>query len=302
MNRRPSKVERCEREVQKAIVYGDGSSAQGFFANESATVELLNHRRTKLKGLVVGCTSSAVGSSFVASDGVLALGHGPNTFVSRAGAHFGHRFSYCLVDHLSPRNATGYLTFGPNPDLISPHSSFPTAAAHLVLDPSLDPFYYVAVAGLSVAGKVLRISPGVWNASNGGGVIVDSGTTLTVLAEPAYTAVVAALSRSLAALPRVEVDPFEYCYNWTTAEAGVAAVPDFSVHLVGSAKISPPSKSYLIDVAAGVKCIGFTSTPWPGVSTIGNILQQDHIWEFDLQNRRLRFRRSNCTAGSYYHH
>lgn len=281
-------------------VYGDGSSAQGFYANESATVQLLDRRRKKLKGLVVGCTSSAVGSSFASSDGVLALGHGPNTFVSRAGAHFGHRFSYCLVDHLSPRNATGYLTFGPNPD-IPPHSHS-SSSAPLILDPALDPFYYVAVAGISVAGEILRIPPSVWNESNGGGAIIDSGTTLTILTEPAYAAAVTALNRSLASVPRLTVDPFEYCYNWTTPEAGKATVPDFTLHFVGSGKISPPAKSYLIDVAPGVKCIGLASTPWPGVSTIGNILQQEHIWEFDLQNRRLRFRRSNCTAGSYQHH
>lgn len=245
---------------------------------------------------MIGCTSAAVGSSFLSSDGVLALGYGPNTFVSRATAKFGDLFSYCLVDHLSPRNATGHLTFGPNPHL-SAHSS---SAARLLLRPKLQPFYYVSVAGISVAGERLPIPPAVWNAGGGGGAILDSGTTLTVLAEPAYEAVVAAISGRLAAVPRVEIDPFEYCYNWTAAAAAAAAVPRFAVHFAGAGELSPPAKSYLIDVADGVKCIGFSSTPSPGVSVIGNILQQEHMWEFDLKNQRLRFRRSNCTEGSLY--
>ncbi|KAG0461204.1 hypothetical protein HPP92_021501 [Vanilla planifolia] len=274
--------------------YAQGSSAQGFFANESATVEFPNRRRMKLKGLVVGCTSSAVGSSFVSSDGVLALGHGPNTFVSRATARFGQRFSYCLVDHLSPRNATGYLTFGPNP-FLPPHPSAP-----LILDPFLQPFYYVAVAGISVAGEVLRIPPSVWNYRRGGGVIVDSGSTLTVLADPAYGLVVNALSHRLAEVPRVQVDPFDYCYNWSSPKAAATCVPSFEVHFVGGARLSPPVKSYLIDVADGVKCLGFTSTPWPGVSIIGNIMQQEHIWEFDLENQRLGFHPSNCATGTLF--
>ncbi|KAH0463580.1 hypothetical protein IEQ34_008162 [Dendrobium chrysotoxum] len=288
----PTPASPCAYDYQ----YAEGSSAQGIFANESATVELLNRHRMKLKGLIIGCTSTSVGSSFISSDGVLALGYGPNTFVSRATAKFGNLFSYCFVDHLSPRNATGHLTFGPNPDLF-PHSP----SARLILEPKLQPFYYVSIAGISVAGELLRIPASVWNDSSGGGAILDSGTTLTVLAEPAYKAVVSAISTQLINVPRVEIDPFEYCYNWTTAAAAAAAVPDLTVHFTGSGNLTPPRKSYLIDVADGVKCIGFSSTPWPGVSTIGNILQQEHIWEFDLKNQRLRFHRSNCTQGSFYH-
>ncbi|XP_020595207.1 aspartyl protease family protein 2-like, partial [Phalaenopsis equestris] len=276
--------------------YVEGSSAQGIFASESATVDLLNRRRVKLKGLVLGCTSVAVGSSFVSSDGVLALGYGPNTFVSRATAKFGNLFSYCLVDHLSPPNATGHLTFGQTADLL-PHSSS-SSSARLLLDPKLQPFYYISVAGISVAGELLPIPATVWNESAGGGAILDSGTTLTVLAEPAYKIVVSAISSRLVEVPRVQVDPFEYCYNWTTEAA--AAVPEFTVHFTGAGYLSPPEKSYLIDVSEGVKCIGFSSAPWPAASTIGNILQQEHVWEFDLKNQRLRFQRSNCTKGSVY--
>jgi hypothetical protein len=34
---------------------------------------------------------------------------------------------------------------------------------------------------------------------------------------------------------------------------------------------------------------------WPGVSVIGNIMQQEHLWEFDLKNMQVRFKQSNCT-------
>ncbi|PKA61200.1 Aspartic proteinase nepenthesin-2 [Apostasia shenzhenica] len=275
--------------------YAQGSSAQGIFAKESITAELSDRRQVTLNGMVVGCTSSSVGSSFTKSDGVLALGYGANTFVSGATARFGSRFSYCLVDHLSSRNATGYLAFGSNPDLL------PAAlVAHLVIKPELQPFYYVAVSGISVAGEVLRIPLSVWDDRRHGGAIVDSGTTLTVLAEPAYQAVVGALSRRLTYVPRLKLDPFEYCYNWTSPAAARASIPELVLHFVGAATLSPPAKSYLIDVADGVKCLGFVSTPWPGVSVIGNIMQQGYIWEFDLKNQWLRFGPSSCTAGSTY--
>lgn len=281
---------------------------------ESATIALSGRgreeRKAKLKGLVLGCTSSYTGPSFEVSDGVLSLGYSDVSFASHAASRFAGRFSYCLVDHLSPRNATSYLTFGPNPAVASsssPSSPAPascTAAAPrprprarqtpLLLDRRMRPFYDVAVKAVSVAGQFLKIPRAVWDVDAGGGVILDSGTSLTVLAKPAYRAVVAALSEGLAGLPRVTMDPFEYCYNWTSP-SGDVTLPKMAVHFAGAARLEPPGKSYVIDAAPGVKCIGLQEGPWPGISVIGNILQQEHLWEFDIKNRRLKFQRSRCT-------
>uniref|UniRef100_A0ACD5W207 Uncharacterized protein n=1 Tax=Avena sativa TaxID=4498 RepID=A0ACD5W207_AVESA len=291
--------------------YKDGSAARGTVGTESATIALSGPkaRKTKLRGLVLGCSSSYSGPSFAASDGVLSLGYSDISFASHAASRFGGRFSYCLVDHLSPRNATSYLTFGPNPAVYSTSSSStsscPTARAPpraretpLVLDTRMRPFYDVSVKAVSVAGEFLKIPRTVWDVETGGGVILDSGTSLTVLAKPAYRAVVAALGKRLAGIPRVILDPFEYCYNWTSPTTGEdidVDLPKLAVHFAGKARLEPPGKSYVIDAAPGVKCIGVQEGPWPGVSVIGNILQQEHLWEFDLKNRRLRFQRSRCT-------
>ena len=300
--------------------YKDGSAARGTVGTESATIALSGPgaapRKAKLKGLVLGCTRSYSGVSFEASDGVLSLGYSDVSFASHAAERFGGRFSYCLVDHLSPRNATSYLTFGPNPAVSSSSSSSSSRATvaasacavpappraretPLVLDTRMRPFYDVSLKAISVAGEFLKIPRAVWDVETGGGVILDSGTSLTVLVKPAYRAVVAALDRRLAGLPRVAMDPFEYCYNWTSPSTGRdlddVEVPKLALHFAGSARMEPPAKSYVIDAAPGVKCIGVQEGPWPGVSVIGNILQQEHLWEFDLKNRRLRFQRSRCT-------
>ncbi|KAL5226650.1 hypothetical protein ABZP36_014915 [Zizania latifolia] len=289
--------------------YKDGSAARGTVGTDSTTIALSGRagKKAKLRGVVLGCTTAYNGQSFLASDGVLSLGYGNVTFASRAASRFGGRFSYCLVDHLAPRNATSYLTFGPNPALSSSSaadaaSCSPAAApgarqTPLLLDHRTRPFYGVTVTGISVAGELLKIPRAVWDVEQGGGAILDSGTSLTVLAKPAYRAVVAALSKTLAGLPRVAMDPFDYCYNWTSPSGRDVdvAVPKLAVHFAGSSRLEPPAKSYVIDAAPGVKCIGVQEGPWPGLSVIGNILQQEHLWEYDLKNRRLRFKRSRCT-------
>ncbi|XP_051210253.1 aspartic proteinase NANA, chloroplast [Lolium perenne] len=285
--------------------YKDDSSARGVVGTDAATVALSGgngaDKKAKLQEVVLGCTTSYDGQSFQASDGVLSLGNSNISFASRAAARFGGRFSYCLVDHLAPRNATSYLTFGPSDDDSNTNggaapSAAPAAAPSrtpLLLDARMAPFYAVTVDTVSVAGEALDIPSEVWDVKKNGGAILDSGTSLTILATPAYNAVVAALSKQLAGVPRVTMDPFEYCYNWT-ASSTPPAVPRMEVRFAGSARLAPPAKSYVIDAAPGVKCIGLQEGAWPGVSVIGNILQQEHLWEFDLANRWLMFKQSRC--------
>uniref|UniRef100_A0ACD5TZX7 Uncharacterized protein n=1 Tax=Avena sativa TaxID=4498 RepID=A0ACD5TZX7_AVESA len=281
--------------------YKDNSSARGVVGTDSATVALSggtgNDKKAKLQEVVLGCTTSYDGESFQASDGVLSLGNSNISFASRAAARFGGCFSYCLVDHLAPRNATSYLTFGPPDDdsrgSAAPAAPLPSSRTPLLLDARMAPFYAVTVDAVSVAGEALAIPPAVWDVTMNGGAILDSGTSLTILATPAYNAVVKALSKQLAGVPRVTMDPFEYCYNWT-ASSTPPAVPKLEVRFAGSARLEPPAKSYVIDAAPGVKCIGLQEGAWPGVSVIGNILQQEHLWEFDLANRWLMFKQSRC--------
>ncbi|XP_078431322.1 aspartic proteinase NANA, chloroplast-like [Wolffia australiana] len=273
--------------------YADGSSAKGIFAEEVATVGSPGGGKTRLDGLVVGCTSSSVGSSFRAVDGVLGLGYSNTSFAARATSAFRGKFSYCLVDHLSPRNASDYIVFG--------GSSRPgrwRRYAELVLGGDLKPFYAIRVAGITVGGAAVNVSDAVWDSAAGGGTILDTGTSLTLLAEPAYRAVADRLSAALGELERVDMKPFEFCYKWE----GVfdeKIVPKLVVRLRGRGgsvvRLRPPVKSYLIDVADGVKCIGILSAPWPGISTIGNILQQNYLWEFDVANRLVSFKHSSCT-------
>ncbi|CAN6336846.1 unnamed protein product [Urochloa humidicola] len=278
--------------------YKDGSAARGVVGTDSATIALSSSgraggraadssRRAKLQGVVLGCTASYDGQSFQSSDGVLSLGNSNISFASRAAARFGGRFSYCLVDHLAPRNATSYLTFGPGPEGAAPEQT------PLLLDRRMSPFYAVTVDTVYVAGEALDIPADVWDVDRSGGAILDSGTSLTILVTPAYAAVVAALSKQLEGLPRVSMDPFEYCYNWTAA-GGAPEIPKLEVQFAGSATLEPPAKSYVIDAAPGVKCIGVQEGAWPGVSVIGNILQQEHLWEFDLRDRMLRFKHTRC--------
>ncbi|XP_068665517.1 aspartic proteinase NANA, chloroplast-like [Aristolochia californica] len=270
--------------------YGDGSSTLGFHANESATVTLSTGEKAKFKNLVIGCSSTFEGSSFREADGVLGLGYSKHSFAAKATTRLGGKFSYCLVDHLSTKKVSSYISFG--------SSNFTSARMRytnlLVSQPS-DPFYAVEVVGISVNNTMLKIPRSAWDLIRDGGVIVDSGTSLTVLVEQAYRVVMAALSKALKSFPRVDEQPFEFCFD-ATQGYDEAAVPRLGVHFKGGARFEPAVKSYVVAVADGVKCLGFLPTTSPGVSMFGNILQQNFLWEFDIARGRLGFRPSKCAS------
>ena len=275
--------------------YLEGSAAIGFFANETVLVGLTNGRKRKLRHVLIGCTESIRGDqgSFKGADGVLGLGFAKYTFTTKAAEEFGGKFSYCLVDHLSPKNISNYVVFGQN--RIETSLLRGIQRTNLILGGVFGPLYGVNVLGISIGGMLLKIPPAVWDENLGGGTILDSGTSLTFLAEPAYQPVTAELNKSISKFERLSTDggPFEFCFNSTGFNEFL--LPKLIIHFANGALFEPPVKSYIIDVASQKKCLGFVSVSWPGTSIIGNIMQQNHLWEFDLERSTLSFAPSSCT-------
>ncbi|WJX72074.1 saccharopepsin [Trifolium repens] len=271
------------------ISYADGSSAAGFFGTDTITVNLTNGRKGKLQNLTIGCTQSMANGVTFNEDtgGILGLGLAKDSFVEKAGLQYGAKFSYCLVDHLSHKDVSSYLTFGtPKEKLLTEMKR-----TELLIYP---PFYGVNVIGVSVADQMLNIPPNVWNFEAEGGMILDSGTSLATLVLEAYYPIVGALEKSLNNVRRVDKSAaiLDFCFDSEGFDE--SSVPRLAFHFAGGARFEPPVKSYIIDVGPMVKCIGFVPINGTGASVIGNILQQNHLWEFDLAHNTLGFAPSKC--------
>ncbi|CAH8359840.1 unnamed protein product [Eruca vesicaria subsp. sativa] len=271
--------------------YADGSVAQGVFAKETFTVGLTNGSVATIRGLLIGCSSYSNGGGFRQADGVLGLAFSDYSFTSKATNIFGGKFSYCLVDHTSNKNISNYLIFGSVP------SSTTTSPARLTAQLDLNvlpPFYAINIVGISIGDTMLNIPPQVWDVNKSGGTILDSGSSLTFLADVAYKAVVSGLERHLVGVKRVKPEglPIEYCYD--TSKFDEKKLPQLSFHFKGGTRFAPYRRSYLIDAEPGVRCLGFVSAGTPATNVIGNIMQQNHLWEFDLVASTLSFSPSTC--------
>ncbi|KAK4491868.1 hypothetical protein RD792_002647 [Penstemon davidsonii] len=289
VTRCPSPMEPCAYDYR----YSDGSSALGLFANETVTFSLTNGRKTRLHNVLVGCSESTRGQSFQGADGVMGLGYSNYSFAVKEANKFGGKFSYCLVDHLSPKNISSYLIFGSNKESLNLTLNKKIRYTELVLG-VINPFYAVNIKGISIGESMLEIPSEVWNVNGIGGTILDSGSSLTSLVQPAYKLVMAALKLPLLDFEKLHLNiGLEYCFNSTGFNESL--VPRLVFHFADGARFEPYVKSYVIDVAIGVKCLGFVPAIRPGASVIGNIMQQNYFWEFDLVNSKLGFASSTCS-------
>ncbi|KAE8100774.1 hypothetical protein FH972_018634 [Carpinus fangiana] len=278
--------------------YADGSLTSGFFSKETTTLNTSNGREASLKSLAFGCGfrvsgPSVSGASFNGAHGVMGLGRGPISFSSQLGRRFGNKFSYCLMDYTISPPPTSFLTIGHN---VVPRVSR-ISYTPLQTNPLSPTFYYIGIQGVSVNGVKLPINPTVWSVDKlgNGGTIIDSGTTLTFLAEPAYRQVLAAFKRRVRRLPSVaEPTPgFDLCVN----VSGVSRpnLPKLRFRLVGNSVFSPPSKNYFIETAEQIICLAIQPVnSETGFSVIGNLMQQGFLLEFDRERSRLGFSRHGC--------
>ncbi|KAK7275185.1 hypothetical protein RIF29_16294 [Crotalaria pallida] len=296
---RPCNRTRIHTPCRYEYSYADGSITSGFFSKETTSFNTSSNKEAKIDKLSFGCGfrisgPSVTGASFNGAQGVMGLGRGAISFSSQLGKKFGNKFSYCLLDYTISPPPKSYLTIGSsqNDRVLSKFFSY----TPLLFNPLAPTFYYIAVNGVTVEGSKLPISPSVWklDEEGNGGTVVDSGTTLTFLAEPAYRQVLAALRRRVR-LPAPEggANGFDLCVN----VSGVARprLPKLSFLLAGKSVLSPPARNYFIEVSDRVLCLAIQPVKTvSGFSVFGNLLQQGYVFEFDKDMSRLGFSRRGC--------
>lgn len=272
------------------IRYADGSAALGLFANDTATLRLTNGSRVGIPDVLIGCTQSSRLTSFNAAEGVMGLGYSNYSIGVKAALMFGGKFSYCLVDHLSHQNLSSYLVFGSNEATATQKLNYTAMILGVVTS-----FYAVNITAITYGGLMLNIPAETWNVKGKGGAVIDSGGSLTSLTTPAYKPVFAAVTRAMQRFQKLDLDigPLKHCFNSTGFSESV--MPPLVFHFADGIKFEPPVKNYVIEADDNVKCLGIVEATWPGPSIIGNIMQQGHIWEYDITNRRIGFAKSSCT-------
>jgi hypothetical protein len=277
-------------------LYGGGSSTSGVLAEETFSLATASSStQTCFPHLTFGCGRVQAGT-FLNSSGIIGLARGPLSLVSQIGSYIDNIFSYCLgsvynASQISPLFLGRATTFG------AAFSVTPLIQNDLQ-NGLFQSFYYLGLDGISVAGEPVPIPKGTFQirADGSGGLIIDSGTTVTLLEEPGYTPFLDAVRSSITAQPvnASATTGLDLCYNFTSD----LLFPNITLHFAGGADyVLPPENSFILDQqdTGGLVCLAFISSPLP-ISIFGNFQQQNFHIVYDVGYNKLSFAPANCAS------
>nr|XP_027126269.1 protein ASPARTIC PROTEASE IN GUARD CELL 1-like [Coffea arabica] len=262
--------------------YGDNSSTTGEFATETLSFGSSG----SVDKVVIGCGHTNQGG-FGGAAGILGLGGTPVGFPSQIRAT---SFSYCLVDMDS--NSSSSLEFNSAP----PGDS---VFVPLIINPIIEVYYYVELTGVTINGEKVSIPPSDYQIDHDGlgGIIIDSGTTITEFPTQVYNSFRDTFVKYAQALPPTSgfddgLVKFDTCYDLSSEPTDGYPTMSFEFH--GSKTLSLRPANYLVRVdSRGKHCLAFTSTS-ERVSIIGNIQQQGMRVTYDLTNMVIGFSPNQC--------
>lgn len=280
--------------------YLGGISSSGPYIRETITLKSTNDKALPLRAtsVLMGCgMDNQPADSPVNSRGVLGLGQDFTSFAQQTVSLYGGKFSFCLRDYLDPFTVKNSLVFG---DILQQSSKFlkkPVQYTPILKGGTSN--YYVGVDGIVIDGKRLPISSSAWKMdmnSGNGGTIIDSGTSLTMFTKEAYDVIMKALGAAIAYPRATTQDPaqFELCFK--TSGVKQLKLPILSIVFGGGKIFSPPSGNYVLEVEEGVGCVGFQPSPAGSPNIIGNLLQQNFFFQYDVQKSLLGFAPADCSV------
>ncbi|CAN6199254.1 unnamed protein product [Urochloa humidicola] len=276
--------------------YGTGWTA-GILGSETFTFGGSSPAdQTRVSGVIFGC-SNASSDDFQGSSGLVGLGRGAVSLVSQLGAG---RFSYCLTP-FQDSSSKSKLLIGPSASLDGTGAGV-VGSTPFVSSPATAPmntFYYLNLKGISLGTTALSIPPGAFSlkADGSGGLIIDSGTTFTSLADAAYQRVRAAVV-SLVTLPTSAdgsaATGFDLCFALQSPTSSPPAMPSMTLHFDGADMVLP-SDNYMMQDSS-VWCLAMQNQTDGEMSTLGNYQQQNIHILYDVGQETLSFAPTKCST------
>ncbi|KAK6152977.1 hypothetical protein DH2020_012616 [Rehmannia glutinosa] len=267
--------------------YGDYSSTQGIMATETFTFGDVSVPKVGF-----GCGLDNEGGGFNQGGGLVGLGRGPLSLVSQLDEP---KFSYCLTSIDSTKSST--LSFGSLVNVTSANddddSNSIIKTTPLIKSPSSPSFYYLNLEGITVGDTVLPINKSTFalKGDGTGGMIIDSGTTITYIEESAFDIVKKEFINQVK-LPVDESNDtgLDLCFT-LPSDARNIEVPKMIFHFDG-ADLDLPGENYIIADQSGVACLAMGGSN--GMSIFGNIQQQNILVVHDLVQETISFVPTKC--------
>ncbi|OAY63343.1 Aspartic proteinase nepenthesin-2 [Ananas comosus] len=273
---------------QYSYGYADGSYTNGVLATETFTFGSINAPPISVPSVAFGCSDDSV-VDFQGISGIVGLAKGELSLVAFLNTP---RFAYCLTTYFDA-SGSSTLLLGSSAEL---KESGKAQTTPLLSNPYRSDFYYyyIRLKGISIGETLLRIPPSTFEITHdgSGGLIIDSGTSVTHLVERAYSTVRQAVI-DLVTLPRVNgtFDALDLCFVLPSS-GQLPDMPDMTLHFDG-ADMRLQKENYMIVVPeSGLICLAMIASLT--LSILGNYQQQNMQILYDLESSTLSFEPAQC--------
>ncbi|KAE9452126.1 hypothetical protein C3L33_15973, partial [Rhododendron williamsianum] len=155
-------------------------------------------------------------------------------------------------------------------------------------------FYYLSLEGITIGSTTLPINKTTFalNADGSGGLIIDSGTTFTYLAQSAYNLVRKEFV-SQVKLPVVDASDstgLDLCFELPSDPSSVK-IPSLVFHFT-DADLGFPTENYMLSNSS-IMCLAIVGSGGT-FSIFGNVQQQNFLVVYDLHEETLSFQATEC--------
>ncbi|KAJ7956568.1 Protein ASPARTIC PROTEASE IN GUARD CELL 1-like [Quillaja saponaria] len=267
--------------------YGDNSISIGTVVSESLTFILSN---IAVSNFVMGCGLWNEGLFSEHITGILGLGRGPFSLQNQMNAT---GFSLCLISPTS-KTTSSLNVYG------SPLNGYGNTSIVVPLrdtDQRYSSFYLVEFTGIAINGWTLDIPSKVWGFGYDGGVVIDTGSTLTYFPTDAYKVFRLEIERETQNLTRKpsEAD-MEFCYMddplnvYPVIELYFENGSDHGEFLTSLTL----TKEQMLWKLKGKVCLAFAEEKGSARTTIGNHQLYGTRLTFDLKQQVLVFTPNDC--------
>lgn len=275
----------CSDGCDYVYSYGDYSTTQGVLATETFTFGE-SRKKVSVQNIGFGCGEDNEGDGFEQASGLVGLGRGPLSLVSQLKEP---KFSYCLT----PMDDTkaSVLLLG---SLEKVKGDTEAITTPLLRNPLQASFYYLSLEGISVGDTRLSIEKSTFEVGDdgSGGVIIDSGTTITYIEQKAFES----LKKEFISQTKLPVDNssstgLDVCFSLPSGSTQVE-IPKLVFHFKGGDLVLPAENYIIGDSNLGVACLAMGASS--GMSIFGNVQQQNILVNHDLEKETISFVPTSC--------
>ncbi|KAL4570934.1 hypothetical protein LXL04_026599 [Taraxacum kok-saghyz] len=302
--------------------YGDGSFVARLYT-DNLEISMSAPPSLVIRNFTFGCAHESLGEPI----GVAGFGRGALSLpaqLAEFSPHLGTQFSYCLVSHSFDTDRVRQ----PSPLILGRvESSISVNKAKRVGAPRLDDFaytpmlenskhpyyYYVGLEAITVGKRRLPVPENMKkiDRKGNGGMVVDSGTTYSMIPEILYNSVASEFGRWMIsgdkrARPVEDRTGLSPCF-YVDAKG---VVPQMVFHFGGNSSVVMPRKNYFYEFTDGgdngkvkrrVGCMtlmngGYFPDSGGPAGLLGNYQQQGLEVVYDLLKKRVGFAKRKCAS------